>query len=169
MSGQATQTEIVRPDERAFRDHVEGAAFRSGVARGRWRLVDVHWPHAIFAVSAVPREGAPDEYGFRFNLAGYPQQAPTAQPWDLDRGAPLAHSDWPGGGAQSRVALAFNPGWKGGQALYLPCDREALPGHSAWLTLHPDLLWTPDKTITFFLQIIYDLLHSSGYRGTRRA
>lgn len=39
------------PDEAAFRADVAKAAFRAGVAAGRWRLHGVTWPHAFIGVS----------------------------------------------------------------------------------------------------------------------
>lgn len=139
--------------------------FLSGVDRGRWRLVTIDWPHAIIAVTAAERPGAPSQYAFRFECTGYPQTAPTAQPWSEENNAPLAPDRWPGG--QSRVPLAFNPGWKSGQCLYLPCDRLAIEGHDPWRMQHPSLIWSPQRHMTQYLQVIHELLNSSDYSGLR--
>lgn len=152
------------PDERAFRAHVAGGAFLRGVARERWRLVSVAWPHAVAAVAAAPRTGSPSEYGFRFELTNYPQTPPTAQPWDLERDAPLAAARWPTG--RNRLAGAFNPGWNAA-ALYLPCDRLAITGHDAWHTQHPHMIWSPAGDITQYLRILHELLTSADYTGAR--
>ncbi len=154
------------PDERVFRAHLERGPFQSGVARGRWWLVSIDWQHALIAVSAAPREGGPDEYVFRFELNDYPQSAPTAQPWDLERGVPLERGRWPTG--RSRVPLAFNPNWNY-QALYLPCDRLAIPGHEPWRTQHPSMVWSPAGDITQYLRIVHELLNSKDYTGPRCA
>jgi hypothetical protein len=154
------------PDERVFLDHLGSGAFRSGEARGRWRMISVEWPKAVVTVRAAPRGGAPDEYAFQLDLAGYPNQAPTCAPWDVDKAAPLSPPDWPAGTPDSRVAHAFNPGWRK-DAVYLPCDRQALKGHDQWRTQHPSLLWSPRKDITFFLGILHDLLDSASYTGRR--
>lgn len=153
------------PDERVFRAHLGNGAFQSGVDRGRWQPVSIDWPFALIAVSAAERQGAPGEFVFRFELSNYPAAAPTAQPWNAESGAALAHCDWPGGGG--RIALAFNPEWKSGTCLYLPCDREAIEGHDHWRTLHPEMIWSPDADITQYLRIIHDLLHSKDYKGSR--
>ena len=154
-------------DERVFREHVQAGPFQSGVDRGRWRLLSIDWPYVIIAVSAAPRPEAPNEYALRFNLTGYPQTAPTAQPWDVEQGAPLQAAKWPQG--RSRVPLAFNLGWKDGAALYLPCDRVAIEGHDGWRSQHPHMLWKPTGDITQYLEIVHELLTSSDYTGTRSA
>jgi hypothetical protein len=153
--------------EKVLRAHLDAGPFLSGVDRGRWRLVALSWPHVIIAVSAAERSGAPPEYTFRFECSGYPQTAPTAQPWSEFDNVPLPPERWPGG--RSRVPAAFNPSWKSGQALYLPCDRLAIQGHDPWLTQHPSMIWSPRRDITQYLHVVYDLLNSSDYSGLRCA
>jgi hypothetical protein len=162
-----SQAGVMGLDERVFREHIERGPFQSGVDRGRWRLVSINWPYAVIAVSAATRVKAPAEYGFRFGLSGYPTSPPTAQPWDAERGSALETNRWPSGGG--RIPLAFNPGWKGGQCLYLPCDRQSIEGHDVWRSLHPEMVWSPSGDITQYLRIIYDLLNSEDYTGTRSA
>lgn len=152
------------PDQRALCAHVEQGPFLSGMDRGRWRLIKIAWPHVVIAVSAAADRG-PAEYAFRFECTNYPQIAPTAQPWDVERNVPLDHNRWPGG--RARVPLAFNPGWKGGTCLYLPCDRLSIEGHAPWQTQHPHMIWSPSGDITQYLRIIHELLNSSDYTGPR--
>jgi hypothetical protein len=38
------------PEEAVFQAHLASGRYRSGAAAGRWRLVSVAWPHAIFGV-----------------------------------------------------------------------------------------------------------------------
>jgi len=152
--------------ETVLRAHLDGGPFQSGVDRGRWRLVGLAWPNVVVAVSAAERAGAPSEYAFRFECTGYPQVAPTAQPWSEATNAALPFECWPGG--RLRVPAAFNPGWKSGQALYLPCDRLAIEGHDPWRTQHPSMIWSPQRDITQYLQVIHELLNSSDYSGLRR-
>ena len=156
----------MRPDEQVFRDHLGRGSFRSGVARGRWRLLSLEWPYAVIAVAAAPRTGGPSEYAFRFQLTNYPTAAPTAQPWDADQDQPSRFDRRPCG--PKRVSKAFRTDWKEGTCLYLPCDREALAGHDQWRTQHPSLVWTPEKDITHYLQIVHELLNSSDYTGPNR-
>jgi hypothetical protein len=156
---------VKRPDECVFQEHVEGGAFQSGVARGRWRLVSITWPFAMIAVSAAERPDAPQEYVFRFDCSNYPSVAPTARFWDVEHDRPLPHHQRPWG--TGRVALAFRTDWKGDQCLYLPYDREALPGHDAWRTQHPWMIWDASSDITLYLRVLYDLLHSRDYTGLR--
>jgi hypothetical protein len=152
-------------DESVFLDHIERGPFQSGVARHRWRLIMIDWPYVIIAVSAADRPNAPSEYVLQFNLQNYPQSAPTARPWDMERNAPLADGKRPHG--ISRVSKAFRTDWKNGIALYLPCDREAIEGHDAWRTQHPAMIWDPNEGITLYLRIVHELLNSSDYTGTR--
>jgi hypothetical protein len=155
------------PDERVFRAHLDAGPFQSGVDRGRWRLLSVAWPHAVIAISAAERPGGPVEYALRFECTNYPQSPPTAQLWDVACDAPLKPALWPGG--RTRVPLAFNPGWKGGQCLYLPCDRLSIEGHDGWRSQHPAMIWSPAGDITQYLRIVYELLTSSDYTGPRGA
>jgi hypothetical protein len=154
----------MRLDESAFRTHLSQGAFQSGADRGRWRLLSIDWPFAVIVVSAAERERAPNEFAFRFELSNYPVRLPTARPWDAERNAPLPVNEWPSGA--NRVQGAFNPGYKGGTCLYLPCDREAFDaGHQAWRSQHPEMIWTASSDITHYLRIIYDLLQSRDYKG----
>lgn len=141
------------PDERAFRAHAERPDFSIGEVKGQWRLVSVSWPHAFVTVRA--RDGS--DWAFRLTVDGYPAQLPNAQPWDLGAGGPLPTPLWPKGAG--RVATAFAPNWNA-HALYLPCDRLALPGHEAWLVQHPEKAWDPERGIIHYLEIIHDLLAS---------
>lgn len=159
-----TPLPVQTPDERTFRAHIKAGAFLRGQARGRWRLIKVDWPHAVIAVSAAPRVGSPEEYGFRFELTNYPQSPPTAQPWDIEHERPLETTRWPTG--RSRLAGAFNPAWNV-QALYLPCDRLAIAGHDAWAVQHPSMIWQSTGDITQYLRIIHELLNSGDYTGAR--
>ena len=151
------------PEEAVFRAHLDGGAFRLGVAGRRWRLVSVTWPYPVFAVRAA--DGV--EYGLRFDCSGYPRSPATARPWDLERDAPLAPNLWPAG--RSRIPLAFNPQWKNGSCLYLPCDRNSIDGHDNWRHEHPSLLWDPNLGIVRYLRVVHDLLNSGDYGGRSAA
>jgi hypothetical protein len=148
-------------DERTLRTHLEAAPFRSGAARGNWRLVEIAWPRVVIAVAAAERDGAPAAYEFGFDCTNYPTHAPTASPWNAATGTRLEHTQWPGG--TDRVQNAFGRG----DFVYLPCDRQALNGHADWLTRHRHMLWTPESDITLYLGLLHDLLHSPHYRGRR--
>ena len=149
------------PDERMLRLHLESGRFRSGVSVGRWRLVSLDWPHVVIGIKA--RDGI--EYGLRFHCGDYPRTAVTAQPWDIEKNARLPDDQWPTG--RERVPYAFNPSWKQGTCLYLPCDRQSIEGHENWKHEHPALVWEPSKGICKYLGIIHELLNSSDYGGRR--
>jgi len=149
-------------DERAFRDHVERPDFQIGQLRERWRLLRIDWPTACFAIRA--RGGV--EWGFKFLLDGYPARLPNGRPCDIASGEPLAPDKWPKG--DGRFAAVFNPAWNPG-ALYLPCDRLALPGHDQWRTELPHLIWPPARGIIHYLEILHELLGSHAYHSPVRA
>jgi hypothetical protein len=151
------------PDEAVFHLHLAGGRFRSGAAAGRWRFVSVSWPHAVFSVRAA--DGT--EYGLRFECSNYPKTPPTGRLWDVNLGAPLAVNKWPTG--QHRIPLAFNPDWKNGACLYLPCDRQSIEGHANWYQQHPSLVWDPAIGIAHYLRVVHDLLNSGDYGGRRAA
>lgn len=152
------------PDERAFVADVNRADFRLGEHDGRWKLISVDWPIAVITVTASDSR----RFALRINCAGYPVTPPTATPWDLERSTGLAFEAWPRGKG-GRVSAVFNPGWKNGTALYLPCDREALAGHDAWRTQMPSMIWNPATGITHYLELVHELLHSSDYVPNPRA
>lgn len=161
-------SEGMLPDEQVFWSHIRSGTFQSGVDRGWWRLDSISWPVALIGVAAAPRLNAPNEYLFRFDCANYPQSAPTAQPWDADRNAPLEPAKWPGG--QPRMKEIFNPGWVAGpdksHCLYVPCDRLSMIGHDGWRNQHPHLIWKPSSDVTLYLGLIHELLNSFDYTGT---
>ena len=90
-------TELDRPDAQAFLDEVADGAFELAVYLGRWRIVRIAWPIVEIEVTAAPRSGAPDAYGFRFDCTGYPQDPPTARPWLLANDTALPFALWPAG------------------------------------------------------------------------
>ncbi len=151
----------VATDEAAFRRHLAEGSYLLGASSGRWRLASITWPHAVFSIRA--RDGA--EYGLRFEASNYPRTAPAARPWDIDANAPLPAEQWPKG--KVRIPLAFNPSWKNGCALYLPCDRVSIEGHANWNHEHPSLIWNPALGIVHYLRVVHDLLNSGDYIGAK--
>jgi hypothetical protein len=153
------------PGEALLRQDLAAPDFRCGEIDGRWRHVSTNWPFAIIAVSAPERPRSPLEYGFRFECTGYRQSPVTAQPWDLLNNRPLAPALWPMGPVM--VSAVFRPEWKGGNCLYLPCDRMSIEGHDNWRTVYPSRLWQSDRGIICYLEQIYELFHQSDYSGIR--
>ena len=151
------------PDERVLREHLASARFQEGVDRGRWQIVgDIAWPVAMIAVTAGPRDNAPTEYVLRFDLAGYPESAPTATPWNPTTGGVLESALRPKG---ERVGHVFRTDWKGGRALYAPFDRVAMNGHSSWKTQHSRRVWDSSKDLAWLLQILHEMLNNDDYTG----
>lgn len=149
---------MTAPDERAFQADAAKPHFRLAEAEHRWRLISTSWPHTFIAVTA--KDGR--EYVLRFNCAGYPQNPPTAGPWDIAGGRVLPFARWPRSGG-GRLGLVFRTGWKNGTALYLPCDRESIAGHDNWRTEMPSKIWNPAKGIVQYLELVHELLNCGDY------
>ena len=150
------------PDEAIFRAHLAAAAFQDGLDRGRWGEVEgtLAWPSAILWVAADAALAPSGRLHLRFTLDGYPQQAPTALPWDAASNAPLATPLWPKGAGN--VSQVFAPHWNG-SALYLPCDRIAMIGHQPWSQQFPELWWQPHFTIVVYLAFVHGVLNQQKY------
>lgn len=140
-------------NRRILEEHLVSARFLSGAAGGRWKLVELMWPNLF--VEVVARDAR--RFVLRFECSGYPDHPPTATPWDRLRGQMLPPPHWPRGG---RVSQVFNPGWKNGTALYLPCDREGIAGHPNWLTEYPWLIWKPARGLVQYLEAVHEILQS---------
>lgn len=146
--GQAMTHGMIRLEQ-----DMHSGRFRAGEARGRWKLLEIQWPLAF--VEVIARDGR--RFVLRFECTGYPETAPTATLWDRATQSQLPPHKWPRGG---RVSQAFNPGWKGGSALYLPCDRESIPGHANWIAEHPWLIWNPVKGLLMYIEVVSEILQS---------
>ena len=156
------------PDERQARADLNGGAFVLGVLLNRWLLVSLDWPFACIEIRAASSNyGAPSGYVMRFDLSGYPQQAPTARLWDVTTNAPLPVDRWPAG--TTRVPKVFRGDWHGGACLYLPCDRISAQGHPDWPNLYTSEIWKPGCTISHYLNQVSELLTTSDYTGWRHA
>jgi hypothetical protein len=151
------------PDERTFRSHIDAGPFQAGVQRGDWNVGAIEWPYAILAVRAAARPGGPASLALQFELDQYPQQLPTARPWDPLKDQPLAPELWPIGEQASEV---FKPSWNQG-ALYIPCDRVAIQEHPGWNNDYPSYRWDPARDITQYLRVVRDVLNGPGYAGVR--
>jgi hypothetical protein len=133
--------------------HLKAGRFLAGVARGRWELLMQDYPGVLVAI--VARDGR--RVILRFDCTGYPQRPPTATVWNTDKDERMPGDRWPRGG---RVSQVFNPGWKGGAALYIPCDRESIEGHPNWYAEYPWLIWKPGVGLVQYVEAIHEVLQS---------
>ena len=156
---------MITPAERMLREHLANGVFSSEIGR-KWGRAKLDWPHVYIAVLAAAREGAPDRYWLKFECTNYPNDAPTAVPWDMFLDAALPVSKWPGG--TGSVHAVFRPKEWRADALYLSCDRIAIQAHpdqKDWGQRVPGLAWDATKDITLYLNEVYSLLHSESYTG----
>jgi len=148
------------PDECLFRLHLEQPSFQLGAALGNWGLNgaadNICWPHVVLWVKTEKRFAPEGRVTLRFTLDGYPQQAPTACPWDVGHDTPLAVEHWPKG--EINVSRVFKPSWNS-SALYAPCDRIAMNGHDIWRQQHTGWWWQPDFTIVRYLEFVHSCLN----------
>lgn len=133
--------------------HLQSGRFLAGVFKSRWKLLSLEWPIALIEIKA--RDGR--KLALRFECTGYPETPPTATLWDIAKQQQLAAEHWPRGG---RVSQVFNHGWMQGAALYLPCDRQAIIGHSNWVSELPWLIWNPQLGLTQYMEAVYEILQS---------
>jgi hypothetical protein len=133
--------------------HLISGRFLAGVARGRWQQLSQAFPALYVAI--VARDSR--RIILRFDCTGYPERAPTATVWDWERQQRMPGERWPRGG---RVSQVFNPNWKGGAALYIPCDRESIDGHPNWYAEYPWLIWRPAVGLTHYIEAIHEILQS---------
>lgn len=156
-------SKVTPPDQLLLIRDLGAPEFRSRELDGHWRLIELVWPHAMFAVSAAERPNSPVEYSFRFECTGYPQTPPAAQLWDLESNSPVFANQRPLG--KGLVSVVFRMDWEGGKSLYLPCERVAINSHPDWRTQHPSRLWNPPRGIVCYLEQLYDILNSNDYTG----
>jgi hypothetical protein len=152
-------------DQQVFEQHVKTPAFKLGCRDGRWAVLNETWPKVTIRVFARAISGLPDYYDLRFDCSGYPNDPPTAVLWDTLANKTLPFAQWPAG--RHMIPSIFNPGWEGGAALYLPCDRRAIKGHDQWRTQYPNWIWKPAVGIILYLRIVHELLNSEDYTSVR--
>ncbi len=152
------------PDEAVFRAHVAAPAFQDGLDRGRWGLLEPNgpwiWPHVILWVPADLALLPAGRLYLRFTLDRYPQQAPTACPWDVEKNMIMPRALWPKGPGNVTEVFGSNFSQIG---LYAPCDRVAMVNHAQWKTTFPDLWWQPHFTIVVYLDFVHQVLNRQKY------
>jgi hypothetical protein len=149
------------PDRVIFERDIAAAPFLEGVARNRWTLEILTWPHCVFSITA--RDG--HRFYLRLNFDGYPAQPPTGGLWDPATGTIPAAEKWPKG--DEVFSSVFRRDWQNGTALYMPMDRVSLAGHHDWPSQYPHLVWDPVKGLTQYLAEVHRLLNARGYHGLR--
>jgi len=152
----AADPTAIAPDRRSFERDAKQPCFLAGVARGSWKIINIHWPTVDLEVRAQDLP-AHDALTLRCDFAGYPAQPPTATPGDPVAATPLAPAARPASGPAASV---FRSDWNGGTALYAPYDRVALSTHADWQRRYPRYAWTPDRDVTWYVQRIWDLLNT---------
>lgn len=143
-----------------FESHISQPEFRFGQEQGMWDVANapsgIDWPKSVIWVQTLERVAGSGRVYLLFDLTGYSEAAPTAVPCSAESGAVLPDAQWPRG--NSVIENVFRPGWRR-DALYLPCDRQALPGHNDWPQRFPHQLWATNPVITHYLRIVHQILN----------
>ena len=150
----------MRPDQLALEEDIHALPFRVGARKGKWAFKGIRFPFALFYVAARTVPVGPTGFLLRAECSGYAGTAPTSQLWHGGADAPLSVDQRPRNAAG--VMEAFKE-WQ--PCLYHPVDRIALAQHENWRREYPDKIWPAGADITFLLETVYDLLHSSEYVG----
>jgi len=140
--------------KRSLETHLSSGRFLAGEARERWTLLGFDFPVVYVAIAARDAR----QIVLRLDCTGYPESPPTATVWDWDKRMRLPADRWPRGG---RVSQVFNPGWKGGAALYIPCDRQSIEGHPNWYSEYAWLIWRPAVGLVHYIEAIHEVLQSN--------
>jgi hypothetical protein len=148
-------------DRAALERDLAAAPFLEGAARGRWRRIDVVWPHVLIGIKARDDR----EFVLRLECCGYPAEPPTGGLWDMSKNAFLDQASWPKG--DSVFASVMRWDWRNGAAIYFPLDRVSRAGHNDWPSQHPHLAWSPDKGVVQYVAEVRRLLNSRGYHGVK--
>jgi len=94
ISPESNAVRVSSVGERLLQKHLKRDGFLTGVEEGAWRLVNIMWPHAVFAIGDA-FSSRDDKPVVDFCLEGYPIDAPTLQLWDLSTNMPVAVNAWP--------------------------------------------------------------------------
>jgi hypothetical protein len=134
------------------------ARFRLGVKRALWRVHSYEHPLLFMAIRSINAKGEKREFGFKFDLEGFPGAAPMAWIWDLKNNVRLPENLRPTG--CQRVEQAFK-NW-GSNTVYRPWDRMAGP-HFGPGTNQPqgvsNFFWNSTRDLTFILEDLHELLN----------
>jgi hypothetical protein len=147
---------IARLGEKRLCGDLAASPVQVGIMRGWWEVDRLDYPILDARIATSRRTYAHGWIGLRFETTGYPDQPVTACPWDFERDTVLAFDDRPVGG---RAQVTFRADWENGRALYLPCDRVAITGHTNWPAEHPHDLWEPAVGIAKYLRLVHTILN----------
>ena len=162
---------MVAPDSPACRTliaQLNAVRFVSGVEEGRWRVLEMDFPHLYVEVT-VARPDMPVNTKAEFHLIcdGYPNPGPFVEAWSCES---KARPTPPSVGAPGYVD-AMKDWQEGGQhgGIYRAWQRYAAV-HNGWAGLRPEHAWNATRDITFIMERLYDLVsEQAGWLASRQA
>lgn len=75
-----------------FLRHLRNASFQAGTELGLWRLIEVSWPHVVFALG---HKGNRRQAAVRFLLDRYPEEPPILELWNARSQSRIEPDRWP--------------------------------------------------------------------------
>lgn len=162
---------MVAPDSPACRTltaQLNAVSFVSGVEEGRWRVLEMDFPHLYVKVTVVhPDMPGNTEAEFHLICDGYPNPGPFVEAWSSQA---KARPTPPSVGAPGYVDALKNweeNGRYGG--IYRAWQRYAAL-HNGWAGLRPEHAWNTTRDITFIMERLYDLVsEQAGWLAARQA
>ena len=149
---------MAETDRSKIEEDIAATSFRIGRQQRKWRLIKKDWPVFFFGVRYAPDK----MMCFRVNLEGYPDTAPQGTPWHRVEDRPLEGDELLVGkttAKNKRLSDTFQGG-NSNFPIYQPFDRCSFDGHHQnWATDYPHLIWNSERTITFYLEQLHDLLN----------
>jgi hypothetical protein len=86
---------VISFGERLLAKHLALGCFQSGVEKGLWRVVDIRWPCAAFALMTDGTGGRFREATIRLHLERYPIEPPLLELWNARRCSAVDADLWP--------------------------------------------------------------------------
>jgi hypothetical protein len=162
-------------DEKLFKEHLMLPEYLFGESQGMWGQVQISdldgemgpkWPHSLFWISVPPlgKRGF-DKYYVMVELSNYNVDAPSGCFWDIEKNCRLNNSLWPK--VTGPLSQGFRIDWQNLFEFYAPWDRGGR-AHPEWAQANKAVSWkSGESKIHDYLGIIYDILNSENYHGTR--
>lgn len=138
-----------------FEEDIKASPFRCGRRQKRWHIVKKDWPVVFFGVRYAPDK----TMCFRVNLESYQEQAPKGTPWHRKENRALQDDELLIGKTEAKNNRLRETFRIGDYDIYQPFDRTGISAHPEWATEYPHLTWNSDRTITFYLEKLHDLLN----------
>lgn len=147
--------EIVNPAKLTLSAQLDSVRFLAGIEDGRWDVQLLDWPYLFVRVIGLdPSSGYKFAHDFRLECEGFPDPGPLVERWDFkDEASHGTRPPAPGVGSPGFIDALKE--WQTG--IYRAWSRSAA-SHNEWATKRPDEAWHRQRTITFIMEHLYELV-----------